>query len=198
MKLIIVRHGETEENVVGIIQGQSHGKLTDLGIEQAKKVGLRLKDEKIDVAYVSDLERATRTANEILKYHPRIPVHYAKALRERKFGIFEGKQKMLRTEALEQLGVSIFDFKPEGGESSHDVKKRVSLFYHTLLKKYKKERILLVGHAGSLAYLLLYIFNKSFDKFKQYHLENAAISIIEINEDKKHIVHVLNCVKHLE
>lgn len=198
MKLIIVRHGQTHENVAKIIQGQSVGRLNDLGKEQAKKVGLRLKDEKIDIAYVSDLERACDTAKEILKWHQSIPLHYVKALRERKFGIFEGKPRILRTEAMKQLKVSIFDFKPEGGESSHDVKKRVSLFYHKLLKKYKKETILLVSHAGTLTYLLLYIFNKSFDEFKEYHPENAAVTILEIDDNKKHTVHVLNCVKHLE
>lgn len=39
MKIIIIRHGETEENAAGIIQGQSHGTLSKKGIEQAKKVG---------------------------------------------------------------------------------------------------------------------------------------------------------------
>jgi len=45
MKLIITRHGETEENTKGIIMGHLPGKLTPLGIEQAKKVAQRLKNE---------------------------------------------------------------------------------------------------------------------------------------------------------
>ncbi len=79
MKLILVRHGQTHENVAKIIQGQSQGRLTAQGREQAQKVGLRLKDEKISIAYVSDLERAKQTAKEILKYHSETPIVYSEA-----------------------------------------------------------------------------------------------------------------------
>jgi len=57
MRLILVRHGETEENVAKITQGHMPSKLTKQGIEQAKKLALRLKDEKIDKIFVSDLKR---------------------------------------------------------------------------------------------------------------------------------------------
>ena len=67
MKLIIARHGETEENKKGILQGHLPGKLTELGIEQSKKLALRLKNEKIDAIYSSDLARASNTAKEIIK-----------------------------------------------------------------------------------------------------------------------------------
>jgi len=56
-RLIFVRHGETEENKAKIVQGQKHGKLSEEGLEQAKKVAERLKDEKIDFIYSSDLDR---------------------------------------------------------------------------------------------------------------------------------------------
>ena len=48
MRLILTRHGETEENVADIIQGHLPGKLSEKGIAQVKKVAKRLKDEKID------------------------------------------------------------------------------------------------------------------------------------------------------
>ncbi|MFW5852855.1 MAG: histidine phosphatase family protein, partial [Nanoarchaeota archaeon] len=91
MKLIIVRHGETFENISGICQGQSDGTLSDKGKLQAKKVAERLKDEKIDALYSSDLQRTVDTANEILRYHPKIELKKDKLLRERYFGEFEGK-----------------------------------------------------------------------------------------------------------
>ncbi|MBW2970484.1 histidine phosphatase family protein, partial [Candidatus Woesearchaeota archaeon] len=53
MKLIIVRHGQTIENAKKICQGQSLGTLSEKGIKQAKKIGERLKNEKIDKIYVS-------------------------------------------------------------------------------------------------------------------------------------------------
>lgn len=83
MRLIITRHGETEENTAGIIQGHLPGKLSDRGIAQAKKVALRLKNEKIDAIYSSDLARTSDTAKEIAKFHPTIPIEFVKELREK-------------------------------------------------------------------------------------------------------------------
>ena len=62
MRLLITRHGETEENVNGVIQGHLPGKLSKLGLEQIKKIANRLKDEKIDYIYSSDLDRSSETA----------------------------------------------------------------------------------------------------------------------------------------
>ena len=56
--IYIVRHGETDHNRFGIIQGQLNTKLSELGVEQAKKVGLYLKDIKFDYVFSSDLDRA--------------------------------------------------------------------------------------------------------------------------------------------
>ena len=61
MKLIIVRHGETVGNATEIIEGHLPGKLSQKGIEQAKKLASRLKDEPIDHIFCSDLTRAIET-----------------------------------------------------------------------------------------------------------------------------------------
>ena len=55
-RVILVRHGQTEENIKQIIQGHNHGTLSDLGREQAMKVGEKLKDEDIGAIYSSDLD----------------------------------------------------------------------------------------------------------------------------------------------
>ena len=57
MKIIIVRHGETVGNNLGITQGQNHGKLSKLGLKQVEKLANYLKNEKIDSVYCSDLNR---------------------------------------------------------------------------------------------------------------------------------------------
>ena len=88
MRLIIVRHGQTDYNVKRIAQGQLNNPLNETGMEQARKVAKRLKDEKIDVVYCSDLKRTRMTAEEIMKHHPDVPVHYVKEIREMDMGIF--------------------------------------------------------------------------------------------------------------
>ena len=200
MKLILIRHGETHENVAGIIQGQGPGRLTDIGKEQAKKVGLRLKNEKIDVAYVSDLERTCNTAKEILHYNQnnqKIPVVYTKELRERNFGIYEGLPREEWRELLEK-NKEQYTGTITGGESRLEVTKRIVAFCDKLLKKHKQETVLIVSHGGPLTLLYLHLFEKSQEEYKNYHPSNAAVTILEISDDKKHTVYILNCVKHLE
>ena len=56
--IYLVRHGETDHNRFGIIQGQLNTKLSDLGIEQAKQVAIKLQSVKFDHVFSSDLDRA--------------------------------------------------------------------------------------------------------------------------------------------
>ena len=74
-RLLLVRHGETVDNVNKIMQGQTHGRLTLNGIEQAHELGRQLRGEHIDVFLSSDLARAVETL-EIIKQektHPQTP-----------------------------------------------------------------------------------------------------------------------------
>ena len=199
MKLILVRHGETEENVARILNGHGHGKLTAHGIEQAKKTGLRLKNEKIDIAYVSDLERTCATAKEILKFHPHLPVVYTKELRERDFGIYEGKKlDKVKKELGVQGWIMGHSQRLGGGESRAETQERIVAFFDTILKKHSHQTVLLVSHGGPITLFYLHLFGKSYDEYDAHHPQNAAITILKISDDKKHTVHVLNCVKHLE
>lgn len=82
MKIILTRHGRTEENDAGILQGHLPGTLSENGWNQARKVAERLKSETIDYAYSSDLARSANTAKEIMKYHPETPMEFTEELRE--------------------------------------------------------------------------------------------------------------------
>ena len=93
MKLVLTRHGRTEENDAGILQGHLPGKLSEKGLLQAQKVALRLRDEAFDFVYSSDLARAADTTKEILKYHPSVPVEFTQELREIYLGEWQGRLK---------------------------------------------------------------------------------------------------------
>lgn len=60
IRVYIVRHGETDENRLGIIQGQLDTKLNATGIKQARQVAIALKDIPFTLAFSSDLERAVK------------------------------------------------------------------------------------------------------------------------------------------
>lgn len=65
-RVYLVRHGETDENRNGIIQGQLDTSLNSLGLEQARLVGNALRSIPIDIAYSSDLSRATNVRSKDL------------------------------------------------------------------------------------------------------------------------------------
>ena len=123
MKLIVVRHGETEENLKGQMQGHIPGKLTQKGIEQAKKLALRLKDKKIDVIYSSDLARASDNSKIIAEKHPDTPLIFTEKLREISRGEWEGKTA--KELGFENYPKGKFWPLPKDGESHEELGKRV-------------------------------------------------------------------------
>ena len=189
MKLILTRHGETIENKKGVLQGQLPGHLSELGIKQAKKLALRLKDEKIDFIYSSDLARAADTAKEIIKYHKKTPVYFVKGLRERDHGKFNGKSS-------KEID---WDNLPDDVETRSSVQNRVKEFLDNVYKKHPTSTVLFVAHGMVNKVLTTIIMNKHVDFVDELESQhNTAVNIFEIKEDKNHIVHLMNCVKHLE
>jgi len=90
MRVYVVRHGETEENRKGVVQGQLDTKLNATGVLQAKCVAKALKDVPFVVALSSDLERAVQTSKAILAYHPDVQLSTSPGIRERYMGDLQG------------------------------------------------------------------------------------------------------------
>ena len=120
MKLVLVRHGESEWNKLNLFTGWTDVDLSEKGHEEAKAAGKLLKAEgyDFDVAYTSYLKRAIHTLNHILDEMDRawLPVYKTWKLNERHYGDLQGKNK---SEAAEKFGedqVKIwrrsFDVKP--------------------------------------------------------------------------------------
>ncbi|MFH0832487.1 MAG: histidine phosphatase family protein [Candidatus Aenigmatarchaeota archaeon] len=194
MRLIIVRHGETEENVKEMIQGHIHGKLTKKGIAQAKRLALRLKKEKIDAIFSSDLARAMDTVKEIAKFHD-VKVNFTRKLRERSHGIFEGVTRKEFQKIREKRGYIISEFKPELGESYIEVRKRAKKFLDSLYKKYRGKTVLLMSHGGFNKVLLSIVMKKPLEESMDMKQGNTCVNIVEVGE--KNRVHLINDTKHL-
>ena len=88
-RLYLVRHGETEDNVNQILQGQTPGKLNEQGCRQARELAEKMEGEHIDVFVSSDLRRALQTCEIIAEPHGK-PVVTTPLLRERDWGSFTG------------------------------------------------------------------------------------------------------------
>jgi broad specificity phosphatase PhoE len=195
MKLIIIRHGETKENKAGIIQGHLQNHLSKTGIEQAKKIALRLKDEKINFIYSSDLNRAIETTKEITRFHPKVPLEFVKDLRGRFLGEWQGKNK-------KELGLdkkNITSIFPKDGETSEELFDRASNFLYNILSKHHNHTVLFISHNRITKAIISVITGKSskdITSIEDQH--NASVNIFKINEDKDHKILCLNCKKHLD
>ncbi len=195
MKIILVRHGESIGNKKNIIQGQTDFKLSKKGREQAKKLALRFKKNKIDIIYSSDLNRAKETANIIRKFHKKTPIFFSELLRERNFGYLEGK-------IADKIDISEFrNKKPKGGETSLEVKKRARTFLNNLLKKYSNETILVVTHGGIIR-MVYGIVNKKtikqcYEKMPPGFLKNTCVFEIKTLPDGNLKLIRQNCIRHL-
>jgi broad specificity phosphatase PhoE len=187
MRIIIVRHGETEENAAHVLMGHTPGKLTKLGIEQTKIVSLKLKNEKIDVVLSSDLKRVVDTTNEIIKYH-NVPVLRFKELRERNFGIFERKPLRDLIEAERASGVAPVYFRPIGGESFGDVERRVKKLMDHVYAEYKNKVVLISTHAGVAQVLMSIYFARPLEEMLVTKPKNTGVLILDVGKNKATLI----------
>ncbi|MBT7902271.1 histidine phosphatase family protein [Candidatus Woesearchaeota archaeon] len=198
MKLIIVRHGETKDNIEGITQGQSDSQLTQKGIDQAKKVAISLKDEKLDFAYSSDLSRTMNTAKEIIQFHQNLALIKNSELREQNKGVYERLPRYVINEAVESVGLPYYKFRPLDGESVLEVNDRIKKFLEELKSKHDKETILVVGHGVPIACMLVNLLNEKIVNFAKFlPIENTGIFVININGMGIGDLIKQNCSKHL-
>lgn len=134
-ELLLVRHGETVDNVNRIMQGQTQGCLTARGRQQASEVAALMARERIDVFVSSDLRRAIETCEIIAQPH-NAEVKTTPLLRERDWGGFTGRY--------------IPDLKdekwPDDVETIDALKSRAREFIDQLCRRYSGKTVLAVGH----------------------------------------------------
>lgn len=202
MKIILTRHGESEANKQGIIQGQAiDSPLSKNGKKQAKALAKRLKNKKISAIYSSDLKRAMETANEIAKIHS-LKIIPDKRLREFDAGYLtkRGTDYLLneRDKIAKQKKISPREVKFPGGESEIDHYNRISDFIKSILKKHtENDSIIVVAHSGTNKNILGVIKHTPLEKIYSVGQANTCVNEIEY-QNGKWIVHKLSCIKHLE
>ena len=120
MKLVLIRHGESEWNKLNLFTGWTDVDLSEKGHEEAKNAGRLLKAEgyDFDVCYTSILKRAIHTLNHVLDEMDRVwlPVIKSYKLNERHYGALQGLNKAETAEKYGEKQVKIwrrsFDVKP--------------------------------------------------------------------------------------
>ncbi|UEQ77330.1 2,3-bisphosphoglycerate-dependent phosphoglycerate mutase [Chryseobacterium arthrosphaerae] len=164
-KLFLVRHGQSLWNLENRFTGWQDIDITEVGIEEARKAGIALKKERIDIAFTSALIRAQHTLNLILEEtgNTHITVVTDKALNERSYGNLEGLNKA--ETALKYGDEQVhtwrrsYDVVPPGGESLKDTYNRVIPYFEAQIVPPLRQgkNVLVVAHGNSLRALIMYL-----------------------------------------
>ncbi|HIH31890.1 TPA: histidine phosphatase family protein [Candidatus Woesearchaeota archaeon] len=150
-RLIIVRHGETDSNKEGRLDGQHETMLTPNGIKQANALSERLSKEEINLIVSSPLKRAQDTANIIRKHH-KLEIKTIPEFIEIDCGIctlMKRDEVITKYPELHKGWINLTDPKFPRGENLKDVEKRAIPKLKEIINKNMGKTILLVGH-GSL------------------------------------------------
>ena len=197
MLLYIIRHGETEQNVKGLLQGKSAGNLNNKGIEQARLTGQALRNKGITAIHSSNLDRALDTALIISDLIGAVLIP-ENQLRERNLGNLEVKSWDDYFRAQQASGQSHEEFKPDGGESLLEMQIRLKPFLEEISGPYQKGNLLIVGHNSLNTVLLDMLTDLTLAEIFEKGQNNACINILDVNAPMKAEVVQINDVSHLQ
>ncbi|XP_062856172.1 probable fructose-2,6-bisphosphatase TIGAR A [Trichomycterus rosablanca] len=137
--LTIVRHGETQYNKDGLLQGQGiDSSLSDIGVQQGEAAGQYLQDVHFTNVFASDMKRARQTAEIILRKNKtcgNLDIVIDPLLKERSFGVAEGGLVENMKNMAKEAGQPIPEFTPPGGETVDQVKVRISKFLKSMFQQ---------------------------------------------------------------
>lgn len=190
-KLVLVRHGLSEYNKIGIWAGWEDPELAPEGVEQAQKTGKELADIHFDLAYSSDLKRAEHTLEEIKKQINQLdlPTTIHMAFRERNYGDYNHKNKW---QVKEEVGEEEFqkirrswDYPPPNGESLKMVYERAIPYYEQeVLPKLKEGKNIIISSSGNaLRALVKYLEKISDEEVIELEIGTGEAYVYEINPD---------------
>ncbi len=187
MKIYIIRHGETDYNLSGRMQGRLDVPLNDFGIKMARKTGKALSGIKFDAAYSSPLVRAKETARLVLEEsgNGNVDIITDKRLEEADLGDWEGKQvKKGRCEIdIEQK--ELFFENPfklgriPNGESALEVCARTQEFI-TEISKREHEAVLVSTHGFAMRALLNFLYEDKTDFWQGSVPDNCSVNILSV------------------
>mgnify|MGYP002626228818 CR=1 FL=1 len=179
MRIYIVRHGETNANKEGYLQGWSNDPLNDNGRKLAVITGQGMSGIKFDCCISSPLIRSKETADIILQESGNnTKIEYDDRIKEINFGTFE--RTSIRDEKVTKfLQKPIIAYKFFGGESIEDVMIRTQGFLKELIKRDDDKTYLVTTHGFALRAMLNYLYDDSQDFWHGHVPYNCAVNIIE-------------------
>lgn len=179
MRLLLVRHGITQNNIDKTYTGQTDAPLTELGKHQAEAAGKYLATEKLDMIISSDLQRARNTARAIAHYH-NLPVLEDPDLREISMGEWEG----LTPEQVQARNINEWTYvrsdpiniAPPGGENFAQLYERASKALKRYQERYSGKTVLWASHGAFIEVVICRALKLDVSHRHCFRQENTAIN----------------------
>ncbi|MDO3643123.1 histidine phosphatase family protein [Mucilaginibacter sp. L3T2-6] len=190
--LYIVRHGQTELNKRGIVQGR--GMDTDLNDEGRKQAGQffeAYKNVKFDKIYISSLKRTRQSIQQFIDLG--IPYEKLSGLDELAWGIHEGQEATEENKAaflhlMRDWMDGNLDAKFEGGESPNEVKARQQEALNIIMSRPEEETVLICMHGRALRLILCLLTERPLTEMDNFPHQNLVLYKVYYNGEKFEII----------
>lgn len=183
MRLLLVRHGDTEFNSSHKFMGHSDIDLSPEGKQQIERLRDYLANDKFEAAYASDLLR-TMTTTRILTEKRNLQTVPSQELREMNYGLCEGLTFSEINQNYPIVAEQCANFTTElefpEGETFQDFSKRVISFLDRLKVHKPTDTILVVSHNGPLKTLICHFLGIDQEHWWQIRIDTASLSIVDI------------------
>jgi broad specificity phosphatase PhoE len=202
--LLLARHGESDWNSIGLVQGQQDRPLSPLGYTQRKNLFFLLQPVPIARIFTSTLQRTIQTALPISE-EKKIPIERMPEINEAKLGVFEGENKILFSDDFSRkmyqsfLDDEINMILPGGGENLKMVDKRIAQTVSILLDAVEGSgHTLVVGHRNVNKMIIRNLLDLSFDEGYQVEHEHNNLYVYAPKIPKIFFVRIGNPGKTIE
>ncbi|KAB8138161.1 histidine phosphatase family protein [Gracilibacillus oryzae] len=195
MEILLIRHGESEADILKVHEGRADFSLTDLGNKQAQVMADRIYEEfPLDVIWSSTLKRARETTSYLSKLMD-CEVHYEDNLMEHNNGLFAG----VAFDKADHLAMPqhLHDRFPEG-ESYIEFRMRIEIIFSKIITaSTNMKRIAIVAHGGVISNILQAFLKNPVAKDYWFKTGDTGIHLVEIKENER-VIHFLNDTNHLK
>lgn len=198
----LIRHGETEWNANRRLQGWLDIPLSTTGRQQARQLATHLRAleaPRFDAVFSSDLSRAAETAR-IATAHLGLPVVTNEQLRERNYGIYQGKDWAALTEGLSTQGVDLrhpTQAIPDG-ESFQAFAQRIATAFETLAREHAGRNVMVFAHGGVVDIAWRKAGGHALTVKREGTILNTSINVFDISAQGAWSMGAWNQVDHLD
>jgi probable phosphoglycerate mutase len=197
--IILIRHGESEWNRDGRVQGWKNSNLSDLGIKQSKRLKKPLTSQPIDHVVSSTAGRALETCRYALG--PKTNVEMCERLREINLGVWEGRRiTYLRKKYPRDVNMwyrAPSRLRIEGGETLRAFRRRIVGEMSRIRKEHEDETIAFFTHGGVICTYLTHLLGLKLDDMWSFKIKNSSLTRIIFPNERPRI-ELLGCTGHLD